>query len=691
MLYKIFQLPLFFGFTVVALFSSLKGDLIKPENGVTLNITHVLFEWDQMPEVENYELHVSESSTFSFLTIETEIQHIAFIEKDNIDWDQTYFWRVRPLYNSGSAGEWSETFSFSTGSAISESFTTILSSNQIQDGVTVFGAFFNYFSAAIDHTGREIWNSGDENLVYYNSSEYGDVFGCKLVSGTENNLPGMEFNFEGETIWEEPNDEFLHHDLIQLPNGNYLGIVEVNSIGPIPIGDWTPLFQGLGFQADGVTIEFPWVGDKLVEWDRETGEVVWEWNVFDHFSMIDFDQFGGTWNQAYIDLNYDWTHVNAVIFDEAESALYFSTRHLSRLTKLDYPSGEIVWNLGHEMPSGQVTLGNDIGFSFQHSLQILDNGNIITFDNGNLAPEFRGTDNPQSRAIEIDIDNNNAILEWSYELADDLFGFASGNAQKLNNGNMMVTTVGGGGRSLEVNQNGEIVWEANYNLSLPNGAVYRAHRIPSLYPASFSVEINSFLENGFDQGVYLPDGNSEISYSITNLGDYNLSLSFSLSDGLNWFETETVLMDIAPNSTDIISFPGNVIEISNGNPITLTVTPIHHPEKEKTIIVDGFTYPLSSKTEPIPSSFKLFQSYPNPFNPVTTIRFDSGVEEAMMRPLQLTVFDISGRVVETLLNDFVEPGYHEITWNAKNQSSGIYFVKLRSGQKSQTQKILFLK
>ena len=59
----------------------------------------------------------------------------------------------------------------------------------------------------------------------------------------------MEFTFDGEIIWEEPNDEFLHHDIIKLPNGNYLGIVEVGSLGPIPIGDWTPLFLGLGFQA----------------------------------------------------------------------------------------------------------------------------------------------------------------------------------------------------------------------------------------------------------------------------------------------------------------------------------------------------------------------------------------------------------------------------------------------------------
>ena len=59
------------------------------------------------------------------------------------------------------------------------------------------------------------------------------------MSGAENNLPVLEGSFQGDVLWEEPNDEFLHHDMIILPNGNYLGIVETGSLGPIHIGSWT--------------------------------------------------------------------------------------------------------------------------------------------------------------------------------------------------------------------------------------------------------------------------------------------------------------------------------------------------------------------------------------------------------------------------------------------------------------------
>ena len=93
----------------------------------------------------------------------------------------------------------------------------------------------------------------------------------------------------------------------------------------------------------------------------------------------------------------------------------------------------------------------------------------------------------------------------------DLFGFASGNAQKLNNGNVLITTVGGGGRSLEVNEAGDIIWQAEYNLSLPIGAVYRANRIPDLYPVAYSFLINNYQEYNGNKGVYLPEGISDIS------------------------------------------------------------------------------------------------------------------------------------------------------------------------------------
>ncbi|GIT40705.1 MAG: hypothetical protein Ct9H300mP9_5550 [Candidatus Neomarinimicrobiota bacterium] len=91
-------------------------------------------------------------------------------------------------------------------------------------------------------------------------------------------------------------------------------------------------------------------------------------------------------------------------------ALYISTRHLSRITKIDYESGNVIWNMGHDMPSGDVTMGQDLGFSFQHGIQLTQEGHIFTFDNGNLSEIFLGTDEPTSRAIEISVNEDGAEL-----------------------------------------------------------------------------------------------------------------------------------------------------------------------------------------------------------------------------------------------------------------------------------------
>ena len=90
----------------------------------------------------------------------------------------------------------------------------------------------------------------------------------------------------------------------------------------------------------------------------------------------------------------------------------------------------------------------------------------------------------------------------------------------------------------------------------------------------------------------------------------------------------------------------------------------------------------------LPDEFKLYAAYPNPFNPVTTIRFDVG--EANHESI-LRIYDISGRNVATLVNDQLQSGTYEVKWDARGFASGIYFTELISGTKRHTQKMVLLK
>jgi len=89
----------------------------------------------------------------------------------------------------------------------------------------------------------------------------------------------------------------------------------------------------------------------------------------------------------------------------------------------------------------------------------------------------------------------------------------------------------------------------------------------------------------------------------------------------------------------------------------------------------------------LPQSFKLYNNYPNPFNPATNIRYNI----SKTSQVTLKVFDILGRQVQTLINTMQVPGQYTVTFNAQNLASGIYFYQLHAGSFTETKKLMLLK
>lgn len=93
-----------------------------------------------------------------------------------------------------------------------------------------------------------------------------------------------------------------------------------------------------------------------------------------------------------------------------------------------------------------------------------------------------------------------------------------------------------------------------------------------------------------------------------------------------------------------------------------------------------------------PGSFKMEQNYPNPFNPSTTIKYQIPAASNV----RVTVFDITGRQVAELVNDFQQAGHYEVTWNGKSISgaqaaSGVYLYTIQAGSYSKTLKMMLVK
>ncbi|HMA77282.1 MAG TPA: PKD domain-containing protein [Candidatus Krumholzibacteriaceae bacterium] len=94
-----------------------------------------------------------------------------------------------------------------------------------------------------------------------------------------------------------------------------------------------------------------------------------------------------------------------------------------------------------------------------------------------------------------------------------------------------------------------------------------------------------------------------------------------------------------------------------------------------------------SGRETTPDSYKLAQNHPNPFNPVTTINFNLP-ERARVR---LEIFDVQGKLVETLVNKSLDAGIHSKEWTAKNVSSGVYFYRLSTPSFTEIKKMVLLR
>ncbi len=119
-------------------------------------------------------------------------------------------------------------------------------------------------------------------------------------------------------------------------------------------------------------------------------------------------------------------------------------------------------------------------------------------------------------------------------------------------------------------------------------------------------------------------------------------------------------------------FPPGILNISNG-----------------AISMIGVTIPQVEIEEEIhiPSENRLYPAYPNPFNPITTIRFTSEASHTSL----LRIYDINGRLVQALELGKLEHGFHEIQWNARAQPSGLYFIQLVNANQIWTEKVLLMK
>jgi hypothetical protein len=178
---------------------------------------------------------------------------------------------------------------------------------------------------------------------------------------------------------------------------------------------------------------------------------------------------------------------------------------------------------------------------------------------------------------------------------------------------------------------------------------------------------------GNDDGVGVKNNDLRVAYSIDKRATW-LGMGQSVPD--TTFQTDTTA------TADSLVAPGVTIDSTQSIYVALARAT---GTTTNTLVTPGGTA-VTMEAE-MPGTYSLEQNYPNPFNPSTTVKFSI----AAAQDVRLTVYDLLGRTVASLVNSHMQAGTYAVQWNASTVPSGMYIYRLEAGNFSSVKKLTLLK
>lgn len=369
-----------------------------------------------------------------------------------------------------------------------------------------------YICAAVPY-----WGTGGKYLVMYNNLGLPVVYRKTLSTCTDFKLHenGLLTYFDYasqkffamdstlalvDSFWVQNGFTTDEHDIKFLRNGNVLLI------------GYDYRFYDMSQIVPGGDRNASVVVNVVQEIDRRR-TVVFEWKAYEHYKVTDVGP-----EVNLLDPSFIHSHINSIDFD-LDSNLVVSSRNLDEITKIDRKSGNIIWRLGGK--NNQFRFVNDsAGFSAQHAVGILPNGNLVLFDNGVYHKPH------VSRAVEYKLDavNKTATLVWSYRHTPDVASIFWGNVQRLKNGNTFISWGKSEIGATEVNARGEKVFEMSFPADVFSYRIFRfpmnlQYVISSVENTPIAIEIR--LEQNFPNPF---NSTTAISYRLQANGFASLKV-----------------------------------------------------------------------------------------------------------------------------------------------------------------------
>jgi sugar lactone lactonase YvrE len=346
------------------------------------------------------------------------------------------------------------------------------------------------------------------------------------------------------------------------------------------------------------------------------------------WKILKFDENGEN-PEIFIDTVLAWPQ--DIVFLEDQQVVLISNLNSGRITKYNSSTGDYIGNFatGIAGPT-RMKIGAD---SLLYVLQWAGNGRVKRYElDGTFVDDFTTVGVP---AIGIDWDSDGNLYVSSYS-----GGYVRKFDTNGNNLGLFVNTNLAGPTNIWFDDNGDLL-VIDYN-----GTAVKKFD-------SSGVFVNNFITGlGQAEGVdFFPNGNILIGNGTTH------SVKMYDSNGV-------YIEEFIPNGSGGLINP-NAVVIRKSSAVSVT-------DESSTNNFD----------------FNLNQNYPNPFNPSTKISWQSPAAGWQT----LKVFDVLGREVETLIDEFRDAGFNSILYNVNSSlPSGIYFYQINAGSFTQTNKMVYLK
>ena len=464
----------------------------------------------------------------------------------------------------------------------------ILQEGRFTEGQIIFSpyyakkTFITNCSGDINHTWTSLYSPG--------ASTYwlGDGIILRSISsglgGTSNGVQKVLWN--GTIYWDfryHSDDYVSHHDVEHLPNGNVLLIAweYKTRAEAIAAGRDPDTISGNRFQPDHI-IEAKPTGP-------ETGEIVWEWHVWDHL-IQDFDPSKDNYgvvgdHPELIDINYgdnfvgDWLHTNSVDYNEDFDQIMITIHNFNEVWVIDHSTtteeaaghtggnsgkgGDLLYRWGNPRAYGAGTI-NDQKFFDQHDTTWIEEGrpgegNLLVYNNGVNRPsgDYSSVDEIVPPVDEF----GNYSYEpgspfgpeeqvWIYtaENPTSFYSFYVGGAERLKNGNTLICE-GARGKFFEVTPEKEIVWE--YVNNYPSHQFNDVFKIQYIEPEEEEPETPDLESEGSLYWEKIEAGSTVHGiFKIKNAGGKNSLLNWkivSFPDWGNWSFTPDSGVNLTPN------------------------------------------------------------------------------------------------------------------------------------------------